>query len=234
MRQAGAIPRRKAGQAVFGLPIFSFGTLALTLLLAAAVDRPATSWVHGMVHAGGAVPGLLPFFIGLTHLVDPVPPLAAVGFLAGGLLYLRPGRHGDGAIGLVAASLATLVTITIKNDLKFAFGRLWPETWVGDNPSWIANAAYGFVPFHGGAGWSSFPSGHMAIITAPMAALMLAWPSWRIVLSVPVAPVAIGLFGADYHFLSDIVAGTWLGAACTRLVWGLLMRAVDTAPRESA
>jgi hypothetical protein len=31
---------------------------------------------------------------------------------------------------------------------------------------------------------------------------------------VPVLAVAIGLFGADYHFISDMMAGVYLGAAC--------------------
>ena len=28
--------------------------------------------------------------------------------------------------------------------MKYAFGRLWPETWVDNNPSWIHDGAYGF------------------------------------------------------------------------------------------
>jgi hypothetical protein len=40
------------------------------------------------------------------------------------------------------------------------FGRTWPESWLGDNPSWIRDDVFGFFPFHGGRGWESFPSGH--------------------------------------------------------------------------
>ena len=29
------------------------------------------------------------------------------------------------------------------------------------------------VPFHGGQGWASFPSGHTTLATAPMAVLMI-------------------------------------------------------------
>jgi len=107
-----------------------------------------------------------------------------------------------------------LVSAAIKDQLKYAFGHPWPETWVDDNPSWIKNGAYGFFPFHGRAGWSSFPSGHMTEVTAPVAVLWARLPRWRLVLVLPVLVVAVGLFGADYHFVGDMVAGVYLGAAC--------------------
>jgi hypothetical protein len=59
-------------------------------------------------------------------------------------------------------SISLIVAETIKSQLKFACGRLWPETWVANNPSFIHDGAYGFNLFHGGAGYASFPSGHTA------------------------------------------------------------------------
>jgi membrane-associated phospholipid phosphatase len=122
----------------------------------------------------------------------------------------RPGRHGQ---TLIACCLAALVAFAIKDQLKFAFGRLWPETWVNGNPSWIGNGAYGFNPFHGGTGWSSFPSGHMTDITAPMAVLWHRFARWRLMAALPILLVAVGLYGADYHFIGDMIAGVYLGAA---------------------
>ena len=65
---------------------------------------------------------------------------------------------------------------TIKNGLKFVFGRTWPETWVNNNPSFIRDGVYGFNWFHGGAGYASFPSGHMSV-TCALAAVLWIWVS---------------------------------------------------------
>src|SRR5580658_10495109 len=89
------------------------------------------------------------------------PP--ATGILLGlaGLAALAGWRPGHWARIVIACCIAVLVAINLKDQLKYAFGRTWPETWVNDNPSWIGNGTYGFWPFHKGAGWASFPSGHM-------------------------------------------------------------------------
>ncbi len=116
------------------------------------------------------------------------------------------------------------MSYAIKEQLKFDFGRLWPETWVDGNPSWIKDAAYGFFPFHGRTGWSSFPSGHMTAITAPVSVLWARLPRWRPVLAIPVILVAVGLYGADFHFIGDMVAGCCLGAACGIGVLAVLRR----------
>lgn len=54
----------------------------------------------------------------------------------------------------------------------------------------------------------------MTEVTAPVAVLWAPLPRWRLVLVLPVLLVAVGLFGADYHFVGDMVAGVYLGAAC--------------------
>lgn len=103
---------------------------------------------------------------------------------------------------------------TLKEELKFAFGRTWPETWINNNPSWIGDGTYAFAAFHGGRGWASFPSGHMTLITAPVSVLWCVLARLRWLWAGLVALVALGLLGSDYHFLGDVIAGTYLGAAC--------------------
>jgi len=97
--------------------------------------------------------------------------------------------------------------------LKFAFGRTWPETWINNNPSLIGNGTYGFNPFHGGSGYNSFPSGHTTAVCAVAAVLWFAYPKLRPLWVLMVIAVGVGLIGADYHFVSDIVAGGFLGAS---------------------
>jgi membrane-associated phospholipid phosphatase len=119
----------------------------------------------------------------------------------------RPAEPGRIAI---AASLAILVSFEIKEQLKHLFGRTWPETWTDDNPSWIRDHAYGLHPLHGGGGWESFPSGHTTQIAALAAVAWLGLPRLR---WLGVALVAFGLWGSDYHFVGDILAGAFVGVA---------------------
>lgn len=180
----------------------------LVLLCIGFVDRAASSLSHA------EFAGHIAVFVWLTHIVDPVPPLAGLGLAGAGLAALLGWRPGPAGRAFLGCCIAVLVAIAVKDQLKWAFGRLWPETWVNNNPSWIHDGAYGFFPFHGGQGWFSFPSGHTTIITAPVAALWQALPRWRLLLALPVVLVVVGLFGADYHFVGDMVAGFYLGTAC--------------------
>ena len=181
---------------------------ALVGLCVAFVDRGAAALAHADLVPHRAV------FDALTHIVDPVPPLAGLGLAAAGLAALWGWRPGPVGRLLLACCLATAIAIVLKDQLKYAFGRLWPETWVDNNPSLIGTGAYGFFPFHGGRGWASFPSGHTTLVTAPMAVLWRRLPRWRPLVALPVVLVVVGLFGADYHFVGDMVAGLYLGAAC--------------------
>ena len=181
--------------------------VVLVALCVAVVDRPAASWAHATFHGAWE-------FVDLTHIVDPVLPVSALGLIVAAVAVMSGWRPGYVGRTFIACCMAALMAYAIKDQAKYALGRLWPETWVNNNPSWIKDGAYGFSPFHGGAGWGSFPSGHMTAITAPMAVIWQRAPRWRWLAALIVAVVAIGLFGADYHFVGDMVAGVYLGAAC--------------------
>ncbi len=189
--------------------IFGSGLAVMaTALSIFFLDRPAATFAHDAFH-GGAV------FVALTHIIDPVLPLAVIGFvLIGGAMLL--GWSPPRAVMLIfQICIATLLAVVVKDQLKYAFGRTWPETWVNNNPSWIRDGVAGFTPFHGGAGWASFPSGHMTVTTAPMVVLMRTLGRiWRWICALPIALVAIGLYGADYHFVGDMLAGVMVGAYC--------------------
>jgi membrane-associated phospholipid phosphatase len=100
---------------------------------------------------------------------------------------------------------------SIKNQLKFIFGRLWPETWVLNNPSFIRDGAYEFDLFHGGAGYASFPSGHTSMTCAVISVLCILHPKLRALYLLVVLAITVSLIGANYHFLSDIIAGAFVG-----------------------
>ena len=52
----------------------------------------------------------------------------------------------------------------------------------------------------------------MTAICAVISVLWIYYPKFRVIYALVVAAVAIGLLGADYHFVSDIIAGSLLGA----------------------
>lgn len=178
-------------------------TIVLVALCVRFVDRAVALYAHA--HGGEHVFFLLqriPAWLGMAA----VPLLVVFGLArAGGMKLPRPMRV------LFLAALSFLLAIAIKDALKYAFGRPWPETWIHHNPSFIGTHTFGFFPFHGGEGFASFPSGHMTAITAIMGVFCAAWPQLRLLWAALVAATAIGLLGMDYHFVSDVIAGTALG-----------------------
>ncbi len=183
--------------------VLAAGLLAVALAYA-LLDQPIATAVHALHRPRWCV--------WLTWIADAPAPAAMLGLAAAGVAWLAGWKPGPWGRLLLAACIATLAASAAKDLLKFAFGRPWPETWVNNNPSWIGTHTYGLYPFHGGAGWASFPSGHTTVISAPCAAL---WPARRLrpLLAALPALVVVGLLGCDFHFLSDCLAGGMLGAA---------------------
>jgi membrane-associated phospholipid phosphatase len=176
-------------------------------LAIAFVDRPFSTWSHSALHG-------IAFFKWLTWIVDPIPWAVAVVLVAAGLSGASGWRPGAVGKTLLAVAVATAIAIFLKDELKWLFGRPWPEGWVAGAPSWIGTGTDRFYFFKNNQGYWSFPSGHMTVITAPMAVLWRRVPRWRWLWGAAIALVAIGLAGSDFHFVGDMVAGTFLGAAC--------------------
>jgi membrane-associated phospholipid phosphatase len=112
---------------------------------------------------------------------------------------------------IFVCSLGVVFTEMVKNILKFIFGRTWPETWVGNNPSFIRDGVYGFHFMHGGTAYQSFPSGHMAAVCTVLSVVWIRYPHFRPFCVIAGLLVGVLLVGANYHFLSDVVAGAFVG-----------------------
>ena len=113
----------------------------------------------------------------------------------------------------LTCSISFISTSLINSQLKYAFGRTWPGTWTENNPSLIQNGVFGFNPFHGGPGFASFPSGQAAAVCAVMTVLWWSYASLRPIYVACVAAVTVGLIGANYHFLSDILSAIFVGVS---------------------
>jgi membrane-associated phospholipid phosphatase len=185
-------------------------SFAITIVVVALsyewLDRPIAVYVHGEFHGVKALPWL-------TFIPEGFAVLAVAIFIFMGWR-VALGRHLSRVESVfLVCGVSLTVAVAIKDQLKFAFGRTWPETWINNNPSLIRNHVYGFNPFHGGVGYSSFPSGHTTAICAVMSVLWICYPKFRAVYVLLIAAVATGLIGADYHFLSDVIAGAFLGVS---------------------
>jgi membrane-associated phospholipid phosphatase len=188
--------------------IVSFAlTTVLILVSYQWLDRPIALFAHDHVRRF-TVFGLL-----TTRVPELVAPLAGVALIvvAFRALAKRPLSHAQSVMLLCAVSF--FIAEGIKTYLKVAFGRTWPETWMQNNPSLIRDGVYGFNPFHGGAGFTSFPSGHITAVCAVVSVLWICYPKFRPLYLTYVLAAATVLVAANYHFLSDVIAGIFLGAS---------------------
>jgi membrane-associated phospholipid phosphatase len=215
--------------------VFAF----LAVLCIAFVDRPVATWVHENV--GGerydwftidyvGVPLKFgPFALMATpaEALWPLAPFVAVVMAIAALI----GWPVKGYCRIALAfCFSVLTAIPINGYLKYAFGRTWPESWIGRNPSWIGNGVYGFFPFHEGEGWRAFPSGHTMVISAFASVLYVALPKLRLACVALVALVVVGLIGGNYHFVSDTIAGLYFGAAIGFGTASLMLSPTASAP----
>jgi membrane-associated phospholipid phosphatase len=193
--------------------VWALSCLVLTGLCILFLDRPIATWSHDALHRPAAAVAITK--LANVQIVDvaalAVPVIALILRLANGRLS-PPWRTATSAC--LAILLATVLVIL----LKYAFGRLWPDTWVNNNPSWIGSHAYGFAPFHGGRGWASFPSGHTARTSAPFAVLWQRLPRFRVLWVLPTLIIAAALIACNFHFLGDCVAGVYVGIASAAAV----------------
>ena len=176
------------------------------------IDRPVAYFIHRELSGYRGifdVAGRLPKIIG---------PLVVACTLVLGIRVVMGRPLTKFQVPIVLATFSLAISDIFKNWLKLAFGRTWPETWVQDNPSLIRDGVHNFNPFHGGAGFASFPSGHMVAICAIMSVFWIRWSLFRPMWAICIGLVFVGQLGANYHFLSDLIAGGFLGSSVGLLI----------------
>lgn len=168
------------------------------------IDRP----VAELVHRDGVDKHRV-----FRWLTDPPPLVEAWSPLALVLLMVRRawGPFSRWQLALLAACLALIVADVFRTSVGDIFGRYWPETWF-HNPSFIGTGVYGFRFFSGGDDVGSFPSGHCARIFAFASVWWIALPRTRVLVALVALPLAASLVLMNYHFVSDAIAGSVLGA----------------------
>ncbi len=89
----------------------------------------------------------------------------------------------------------------LKSILQFVIGRNSTRHWL---------SSPGVAEFH----WfrdGGFPSGHMAVFTVIVIALCKYYPRYRLAFRAFLLSLALVLIATNYHFLSDVIAGVYLG-----------------------
>ncbi len=102
-------------------------------------------------------------------------------------------------------AVAAPISFLAKSVLKYVFGRINTREWLN------APQEYGFHWFNGGERNSGFPSGHMAVFTALIAVLWRLHPRYRPAYLTLLFLLGLALIATNYHFVSDVIAGTYLG-----------------------
>lgn len=97
-----------------------------------------------------------------------------------------------------------------KSVLQSAFGRPDPRVWLS-HPQ-----LSGFHWLQCCIDYRSFPSGHMTVIAALATVLWQAYPRYRAVYVCGTALLGLALVATNYHYVSDAIAGAYLGISVSR------------------
>lgn len=208
--------------------IFLGATVAGVVVSYLWLDRPIAFFVHEHVRQ-------FSIFAKMTQFPELIAPFAGALLLGLGLFALAGRPMAKPSTTVFLCGLSLVVAGAIKTQLKYVFGRTWPETWVRNNPSLIHDGVYGFNPFHeGGIAYSSFPSGHTAAICALTSVLWICYPRYWPLYLAAILAVSIGLVGADYHFLSDVIAGIFVGTSTGWMLVAAWNAGFPRAPADAA
>ena len=169
------------------------------------LDRPIALFFHHTV----ARPHK---FATLTYAPDPMVPLAAIVFVVLGLVNLSGRVLSRVQTCALLCNISLIVAEITKAQLKLVFGRTWPDTSRDNNPSFLHDGVYGFNFFHGGPRLRRrCRRATLAVTCAVISVLWIYYPAWRPLWALAVLAVAVGLIGANYHFVSDVIAGGFVG-----------------------
>ena len=101
--------------------------------------------------------------------------------------------------------LSVLLAYVIKEILKFGFGRINTRVWL------YAPHSGDFQWFNNNKSFNGFPSGHMTIFTALLFVCWQSYPQYRYFYIAVLLVIGSALVITDYHFLSDVIAGSYVG-----------------------
>lgn len=150
------------------------------------------------------------------------PLVCAIAGIAWAAFYYHAlkGNYNKHAWFFLLIACAVPLAFFLKSALKLAIGRINTRFWL------YHPHAREFHWFHGVGHYSGFPSGHMAVFSVLGIALWKFYPRCRPLYGGFLSVLALALIATDYHFLSDIIAGAYLGL----LVYHFTLRSLQLLP----
>jgi membrane-associated phospholipid phosphatase len=182
-------------------------TLALSviavLVSVSYVDRPAAEFFNAYVRHT-ALWGWLDRLLAPFVLI----PVVALLFLFSTGCWLLSGRQpGTWTLKPLLCSWSAIWALAAEFVAKRVFGRAWPD------PGYVENHLYGFRFLRGTPQWNSFPSGTATISAAIVATVWLVAPRLRLPGVFLAVLLCCGVVVTNGHWLSDVIAGAFLGAS---------------------
>lgn len=162
-----------------------------------------------------------PFFSAdISDLLFPVVcAIAGIAWTAY-FYHVHKGMYNKHARFFLLIASAVPLSFFLKSILKLAVGRIDARFWLR-HPN-----VKEFHWFHGVGRYGGFPSGHMAVFSVLVIALWRFYPRYRSAYFGFLSALALALIAMDYHFLSDIIAGAYLGL----LVHDFTLRSLTSLP----
>jgi membrane-associated phospholipid phosphatase len=190
------------------------------------LDRPIALWVKNIFGEWRVPQGLTDSPVSSTSL------LPAIVFVLCGLVAVMGRRFSKVETTISLCAISTLAGIVIKDQLKFVFGRTWPDSWAPNVLSFIHNGVYGFNYFHSGKSFESFPSGHATVAASILSVPCILFPRLRFLGAICLIGIDIALVALNLHFLSDVIAGSFTGVSMGLFTLALWRASNPTGDRK--
>jgi len=191
--------------------------ILLSLLSYLFADLQTALWFHALQNTL-----LYKVFEKITLFGD------SLAYLIGGSLLFVVLRNRNPIKAYVGLFLFSTVAISgLSADLiKYIAGRARPKLYFNEH-------LYGFDFFRWEHAWTSFPSGHSA--TAFSVALLLAilYPRWRFAALFGGILIAFSRLVLAQHYISDVIAGSFLGIVSTVLLYNLYFKSKLDTPEHN-
>jgi len=181
----------------------SLVVLVCTLLSVLYLDYPLASWIETHIRSQGVFrlyTSNLPSHLFVFVVI--VSSLSLAGYL---WLTLQAKKNKHRLFFLVTALVLPCAYLT-KTLLKLTFARIETRLWLS-HPTIQAPHWFNFDHM----GFDSFPSGHMLVFTTLFLSFWHFYPQYRWLYMFSWLGLAVALLLTNYHFLSDIIAGAWVG-----------------------
>ena len=182
-----------------------WGTLAATLLTLLSIrywDRPVAEYI--LEHLGrrflfGARASSMP-----DLLVGTAATVSAICW-SGYFLLSRKKISDNRTLFFKILGTSLPIAFVLKDILKWIFGRVDARFWLAQHQD------LSFHWFQGERHFNGFPSGHMLVFTTIFFALWGFMPRARSLFLLGWLSLAAALLLTEYHFLADVIAGSFLG-----------------------